>query len=223
VARTGSWLFAAGACVALFATLWHVESQWRRFSQLGPPDVPLRPALVANLASLAAEGKARIESPSGAHLGAERFIDLRWLALGPLDANGAHGGSPRRFLYLHPPSKARFVVDVPPGAVFQAGLALDPRTWDQETGDGVRFIVEAQEERLSSSGAPPRVLLDRHVNPRARTEEQGWNDVTVDLADFAGRRIELALRTDPAEDLTYDWAGWGNPVVVVRRSARWGA
>src|SRR5207249_7577652 len=102
-----------------------------------------------------------------------------------------------QFLYLHPPSRASFVVDVPAGAVFQAGLALDPRTWDTETGDGVRFVVEAQEDRLSVSGAPPRVLLDRHVNPRARTEERGWNDVTVDLAEYAGRRVRLTLRTDP--------------------------
>ena len=122
---------------------------------------------------------------------------------------------------MHPPSRVSFVVDIPPGAVFQAGLALDPRTWDQETGDGVRFVVEAQVEHQSVSGASPSVLLDRRVNPRARTEERGWNDVTVDLADYAGKRVVLSLRTDPVEDLNYDWAGWGNPVVVVRRSARW--
>jgi hypothetical protein len=30
----------------------------------------------------------------------------------------------------------------------------------------------------------------------------------------------LTLRTLPREDLSFDWAGWANPVVVVRETAR---
>jgi hypothetical protein len=108
------------------------------------------------------------------------------------------------------------VVDVPAHAWFQAGLALDPATWDAPEGDGVRFLLEVQ-----PAGSAPSVLLDRQVNPRAKSEERGWNDVLVDLSRYAGQRVTLVLRTDPAENFAFDWAGWGNPSVIVRSSARW--
>ena len=44
--------------------------------------------------------------------------------------------------------------------------------------------------------------------------------VEVDLSAWAGQTVRLTLRTEPREDLTHDWAGWGNPVLVVREQAR---
>jgi hypothetical protein len=120
----------------------------------------------------------------------------------------------RRWLYMHPPSAVSVRLRVPHDAYFQAGLALDPQTWNSDTGDGVRFFLEAEtaDRRLT--------LLDRHVNPRARGEERAWNDVWVDLAALAGQETRLTLRTEPGADASYDWAGWSNPQVVVYRAAR---
>ena len=32
--------------------------------------------------------------------------------------------------------------------------------------------------------------------------------------------MRLTLRTLPVDDLAYDWAGWGDPVVALREFAR---
>ena len=62
---------------------------------------------------------------------------------------------------------------------------------------------------------------ERHLNPRAHAWEREWNEVRVDLRPFAGQTVELTLRTDFADESSYDWAGWGTPIVVIDRSARW--
>jgi hypothetical protein len=182
--------------------------------QLGAPNEQQHETLVADLAALALAGGGRIESPTGASLGASYYADVRFMQIGALEPHGAHGGKLRRWLYLHPPSTASFDVLVPDNAVFRAGLGIDPVTWEAPVGDGVRFIVSAR--TLSDGGQPAAVLLDRHVNPRARTEERGWNEVEIGLDRFAGQRIELTLRTEPVDELSFDWAGWGNPIIHVR-------
>jgi hypothetical protein len=123
-------------------------------------------------------------------------------------------GDERRWLYMHPTSAVAVHLHVPPHAYFQAGLALDPETWFTPTGDGVRFIVQAEGPQGSV------VLLNQHVNPRARGEDRRWIDTWVSLAPLAGQDARLILRTDPADDATFDWAGWANPQVVIWDGAR---
>ena len=102
----------------------------------------------------------------------------------------------------------------------QAALTLDPAVWQAPTGDGVRFVVDVAPLDALGRPGPPATALDRAVNPRARTEERQWLPVEVDLSPWAGQVVRLTLRTLPRDDLTNDWAGWGNPVVVVREQAR---
>jgi hypothetical protein len=66
----------------------------------------------------------------------------------------------------------------------------------------------------------PLVVLDTTLNPRAQMEHRRWIPVEVDLSRWAGQTIGLTLRTLPGDNLSYDWAGWGNPVIVVRETAR---
>ena len=81
-------------------------------------------------------------------------------------------------------------------------------------GDGVRFVLEAE------GPAGRQVLLERHLNPRARAEERGWVDVWVDLDHLAGQEVRLVLRTEAGADPHFDWAGWANPQVVRWTGAR---
>ncbi len=39
----------------------------------------------------------------------------------------------------------------------------------------------------------------------------------IRLAEYARQRVRLTLRTDPRDELSFDRAGWGDPVVVVPR------
>jgi hypothetical protein len=162
---------------------------------------------VLNIAAAVAQSQAATRTPGGAGKGVlPPFLDVRWMAI---------KGEERRWLYMHPPSEASVEVRVPRHAYFQAGLALDPETWATDVGDGVRFILEAED------GAGTRTtLMDRQVNPRARTEERDWVDVWVSLAPLADRRVRLILRTDPAQDLSFDWAGWAEPKIVTWDLAR---
>ena len=72
--------------------------------------------LLVNLAEAARSGAARIELPTGASLGADRFVDVRQLTV--VDANdrerGLAGTSRRQWLFTHPPASVAVDVVLPP-------------------------------------------------------------------------------------------------------------
>ncbi|MAG36749.1 MAG: hypothetical protein CL878_10990 [Dehalococcoidia bacterium] len=150
-------------------------------------------------------GRAHLASPSGPTLGTH--LDLRRLAL---------QGRDRAWLYAHPESEVTVTLTVPPLAWLETALALHPDAWETPVGDGVEFSVEVRRRE----DAKPQVIWRQHLNPRAHSWERRWNEVRVDLRRFAGQTVELTLRTDFADEASYDWAGWGTPIVVVDRSAR---
>ncbi|HXI19169.1 MAG TPA: 6-pyruvoyl-tetrahydropterin synthase-related protein [Chloroflexota bacterium] len=162
--------------------------------------------IVADVAAVVSESRAQTLTPTGRGTGALLpHLEPRFLSI---------GADTRRWLFMHPPAEAALNVDVPEQAYLQAALAIDPSTWERATGDGARFIAEVEH------GGRRTVILDRTVNPRARSEDRGWIDVWSSLAPFAGQRVRLVLRTEHGADPSYDWAGWGHPQVVVWRAAR---
>jgi hypothetical protein len=235
VGLAAAWLLLAAGLGAL---LW--RAVWPAMPALAAP--PVAPAafaggvwrapglagggagLVVNVAEAVRTGRARVDSPAGAALGPERFVDVRQLTVRDLDdpERGAPGTSRRQWLYLHPPSEVAVDVALParPGLTFQAALALDPATWSTSVGDGVRFRATVTPLDAAPAG-PAVVVLDQVINPRANADQRRWVPVLADLSPWAGTTVRMALRTDPRDDLSFDWAGWGNPVVSVwRDSAR---
>ncbi|MBI3970109.1 MAG: hypothetical protein HY332_02365 [Chloroflexi bacterium] len=170
--------------------------------------------LVLDLAAAVQTGAAVLESAAGARLGENAFFDLNWLRVGPLEPERgalAHGGRERRWLYMHPPAKATFRLQVvDQRTVFQSGMALRPDSWSTPYGDGVRFIVE-----VARANGQTDQLYAQRLNPRAHEDERRWVEVRLPLGTYAGQEIRLTLRTEPVDDVRYDWAGWGNPLVVV--------
>ena len=173
-----------------------------------PPDQPpvASRLLVLDVIEEIRAGRARLASASGSTLGTH--LDLRRLVL---------QGQDHRWLYAHPESEVTVTLTVPPHAWLETALALHPDSWETPVGDGVRYSVAV---RRSGDGEP-QVIWERHLNPRAHAWEREWNEVRVDLRPFAGQTVELTLRTDFADESSYDWAGWGTPIVVIDRSARW--
>jgi hypothetical protein len=125
------------------------------------------------------------------------------------------GGDWRPWLFMHPPSQVEIPFDVPPHAVFQAGLGIDPDAWGQRDAGEVRFIVEVVD------GADRQRLLDTVLRPGTEETDRGWRFASVDLGAFAGRSVTLVLRTEALVTPYFTWSGWATPMVYVDRSARY--
>jgi hypothetical protein len=189
------------------------------------PDLAARGAgLVVNVAEAARTGHARVGSPYGPRLGPDEFVDVRQLTVTDTDdpERGVAGTSRRQWLYLHPPSNVGVDVAIPrrPQVWFQASLALDPAVWEAPVGDGVRFQVQVAPLSVGGDVGPATVVVDQAINPRAKTEQRRWVAVEADLSRWGGSTVRLTLSTLPGDDVTFDWAGWANPVVVVADTAR---
>ncbi len=118
----------------------------------------------------------------------------------------------RPVLTMQPPAAITYTMKLPPQAVLKTALALNPQVWQPDKGDGVVFIVDA----CGPNGC--HELLRQEIDPKHRPEDRHWNDVALDLHSLGGQTVQLVLRTlpGPAGDASYDWAGWGEPVIVRR-------
>jgi hypothetical protein len=155
-------------------------------------------------------GRAAVRSSSGAELGPDRFVDVRYLSVLPQDRPLRDGGArTKRWLFMHPPAEVSFEVTVPAGAILQTSLAMDPAMWQAPLGEGVRYRVT-----IADAGGP-RDVLSTVVNPRAYGEQRRWIDVLLDLSEWSGKHVQLTLRTDPRDDPFNNWAGWGEPTITV--------
>jgi hypothetical protein len=198
------WLVALALAPAAFFAAAGVHDAVR--PALGAPVQPTagQQRLVVDVIAATEAHQVQIASPSGPALGP--FVNLQRLYLPSRE---------RRWLYMHPPSSVSLALTLPPRAAFQAGLGLDPRTWDADGADGVRYLLE-----VTPDGGTTTRVLDEQINPRARTEQRLWLDRWVDLSTFGGQHVTLTLRTDPANTVDYDWAGWADPIVFVQQDAR---
>ncbi len=199
----------------------------RTLRYVAGPDQPASAAhnrVVLDFALAAERGQAALASPAGSSLGS--YIDLRWLRI--VDAERARQvlvpedwrwwpiiHRERRWLYMHPPATLTVEVTVPPGAIFQTGLAMDPAVWHQPEAHGVRFLLEVATPTGWSA------LFQRHVAPRQRAADRRWLDEVVDLGALAGQTVTLRLRTEPVTTLAYAWGGWAEPMILVRDTVRY--
>jgi hypothetical protein len=116
---------------------------------------------------------------------------------------------------MPPPSEAHADLDVPPRAVFQAGLGLDRQ--EAAAGAGlVRYILEAADAQ-----GRRHTLLDEALRLEDGPAEQSLRFVAADLGAFAGQRVTLTLRTESPSASAPVSAFWGAPLVYVDRSARY--
>ncbi len=201
---------AVGALLGL--ATWNLAAE--AWTVRAPPAAsPATERVVLDVVDAVRRGDATLGSPSGARLGPESFLDAGWLDVRPPPGRPVQVGTRRRWLYMHAPSRATVRLRIPAGgAIFQSGLALRPDAWEVPIGDGVHFVAEV--EPVDGNGGM-RTLWFQRVNPRANLDERRWVEVRGDLGEWAGREVNLTLRTEPVDSVAYDWAGWGNPLVVV--------
>ena len=61
-----------------------------------------------------------------------------------------------------------------------------------------------------------RIVFSKYIDPKHNVSERRWNDFEVDLSDYRGSHVTLTLATSPGPrgDANWDWAWWGEPMIV---------
>jgi hypothetical protein len=102
-------------------------------------------------------------------------------------------------------------VTVPDNATLLAGLGILEQGWTMP-GDGVVFAIGV------SDGKNYDELMSLMVNPFANASDRKWNDISIDLAQYAGETVDVIFntRSGTKDDRNGDFAVWGEPRIVVK-------
>ena len=116
-----------------------------------------------------------------------------------------------QILFEHPDSKVRWDVKIPDKSHLRFSIGLSPEVWGKQKGDGVQFNIT-----LETQGSV-YVLLDKYIDPKNDPSERHWFDYDIDLSHWSGEDVKLRFRTSsgPQNNNFFDWAGWGNPRIVI--------
>ena len=132
------------------------------------------------------------------------------------------GGVSKESIFAHPPWQG-----LPGGTTAEAGLG--------ETFGEYEFALPAERPAFlafgialrddvngRSDGATFRVLVNGKAVFGKHWPESRWDENTVDLAAYAGQTVRLQLVTTPGpdEDVSFDWACWGEPRVALKPDKR---
>ncbi len=150
--------------------------------------------------------------------GEDETIGLPEIYFGEYELTRARsGGEERACIFTHPPYAAgrvgyvfgKYEVELPAEHEAVLEFAMGMRDGLDAT-DGVTFKVAV----VDSDGAETELFSRHHAALK-------WDDVEVDLGEFAGQVVQLKLMADcgPANDTTADHALWGNPRLVLRDEA----
>lgn len=150
--------------------------------------------IVEDLLLALASGQATVDAPES------EYVDIRRFGL---------NGEARPVLWMHPPAAVSYPLTIPHRAFLEFSPALHPQVWLPEYGDGVEFIVYADDGEIE------QVIFYQVVDAKNVPEDRRWHDTRVDLSLYAGQQITITFRTYPLERNEWDWAGWGNPAVIV--------
>jgi arylsulfatase A-like enzyme len=123
-------------------------------------------------------------------------------------ANYGIAGGRRAVISATAPARVRWKLVPPAGCALRFAVGLDTRTGWKQGGDGMRFSVEVDGERIWS------LELDPHHLARDR----GWKPASIDLARWAGREVALELVTEPGATPDFDTGGFAG-VALVQRNA----
>jgi len=123
----------------------------------------------------------------------------------------------RSVLYEHPPESGKeeimYLVDVPEAGVLRFAIAMAPKVWTPEMGDGSSFQIFISETQTAENG---QFVFIRYINPKLNPNDRRWRNFFVDLSQWAGQSVYLSLITEPGPkgDWAFDWAGWADLQIV---------
>lgn len=141
-------------------------------------------------------GEAEIETPEAIFVGEDYF----WI-----------GEDARRVLRVHPPSRVRYRVTIPPRAVLRASIAMHPQVLDRPGGDGVIFVI-----RIGRSARRMEEVFSRTLDPKRVPEHRGWHDLEVPLDQWAPKTVIIDFETRTVDPMRPDFntVGLGYPLIL---------
>lgn len=113
----------------------------------------------------------------------------------------------RQTVPASPPSRLRYVLDVPPRARLSFAMGINP---EHQLEAGVEFVIKAR------AGSKEKVVFTQLLEPLTRPEHRLWVEGSAPLAEFAGKAVELIFETRGFEKGDAPRrAFWGAPALVV--------
>jgi hypothetical protein len=108
-------------------------------------------------------------------------------------------------------TRVTWKVTVPDNGTLLTSLGMTEQGWTMP-GDGVLFSVGV------SDGKNYDELLSLMMNPFANAGDRKWNDISIDLSQYAGETVDVIFntRSGPKDDRNGDFPVWGEPRVVVK-------
>ncbi len=124
------------------------------------------------------------------------------------------GNKSQSVVYQHPAlagtSRILFPIHIEPGSLLTFEIATSPDSWERP-GDGVEFTVYVD------SGGELQQVFSTYIDPKNDEVDRRWHPYTVNLNQYAGQDVSIIFETGvgPGDDYRYDWAGWGEPRLLV--------
>ena len=124
-------------------------------------------------------------------------------------------GETKRAIFTKETTRIKWKITVPDNAWLRVSLGLKEEAWTAQNGDGVRFSLF-----MSDGQGSLDTLQDITLNPAANPNDRKWNDLLIDLTQYAGESMELIFKTNAssgnANNQIGDLALIGAPRIVVR-------
>lgn len=151
-----------------------------------------------------------IEAPDGSMRAAESTERAKWLRREIWPFRPVLALRPRAGGYR---SVASTQITVPPGAVLETAIGVNPLRWFKYPPSWVRFAV-----RIERDGRREEIF-SRTLDPHRQGKERGWFPVSLPLDAFSGGvvRIELVTETERDNSEVFEMGGFSWPRIVAGR------
>ncbi|PKL58859.1 MAG: hypothetical protein CVV34_00685, partial [Methanomicrobiales archaeon HGW-Methanomicrobiales-5] len=124
-------------------------------------------------------------------------------------------GDRKTTIFMHPDSFSEYEINLP---VLKTGeklylnfwTGLSPEVWNQ-AGDGVNFVI------ILEDGINSQEIFSTYMDPKQNIEDRDWRLEKINLSAYQGKGIKLKFTTTsgPNNDDRFDWAGWGDPAIII--------
>lgn len=120
----------------------------------------------------------------------------------------------RRPMRVLQSEKIVYQTTVPESTELAFSLGMSPEVWHLGKGDGTQFDI------YMDDGNTHWHLFSSYIDPKNIPADRRWHDYKIDLSSWAGQAVTLTMTIGPGPsgDELHDWAGWGEPNIVVSPS-----